>query len=226
MNYFIFVLGFFISNSLFFLGSTSNAEPLKLFRATIGIKIHYCTAPKSDRLLHCKNSTNWQNRKAKVNDRLRSGDQLTVYVKPEENSFVYLINSNSKTASLITLGSNQNNVSAHSLRIFPSIKKGKKRGYKVDGNEDVELFSIICSSKKLPRINQLFSGGAVAVEKWRTLEKKFTDDSDIISSSKPEEQLQFGGSLRSPDSNPFIKTLSISSGKALIVRRYQFDVKK
>ena len=222
MNHFIFILGLLVSNSLFFIDSQANAESLKLFRATIGIKIHYCTASKSDRLLLCKNSTNWQNRKAKVNDRLRSGDQLTVYVKPEENSFVYLINSNSKTASLINLGSNQNNVSAHSLRVFPS----DKEGYEVDGNEDVELFSIICSSKKLPRINQLFSGGAVAVEKWRTLENIFIEDNQIITPSKPEEQLQFGGSLRSPDSNPFIKTLSISSGKALIVRRYQFDVKK
>ena len=222
MNHFIFILGLLVSNSLFFIDSQANAESLKLFRATIGIKIHYCTASKSDRLLLCKNSTNWQNRKAKVNDRLRSGDQLTVYVKPEENSFVYLINSNSKTASLINLGSNQNNVSAHSLRVFPSFKES----YQVDGNEDVELFSIICSSKKLPRINQLFSGETVAVEKWRTLENIFIEDNQIITPSKPEEQLQFGGSLRSPDSNPFIKTLSISSGKALIVRRYQFDVKK
>tara|TARA_Y100001960_G_scaffold295386_1_gene339944 strand:- start:210 stop:878 length:669 start_codon:yes stop_codon:yes gene_type:complete len=222
MNHFIFILGFFISNSLFFIGSTSSAESFKLFRATIGIKIHYCTAPKSDRLLLCKNSANWQNRKAKVNDRLRSGDQLSVYVKPEENSFVYLVNSNAKTASLIALGDNQNNVSAHSLRVLPSIKEG----YEVDGNEDIELFSIICSSKKLPRINQLFSGGSVKVEKWRILEKKFFDDSQIITSSKPEEQLQFGGSIRGLDSKPFIKTLSMSSGKALIVRRYQFDVKK
>ena len=222
MNHFIFILGLLVSNSLFFIDSQANAESLKLFRATIGIKIHYCTASKSDRLLLCKNSTNWQNRKAKVNDRLRSGDQLTVYVKPEENSFVYLINSNSKTASLITFGSNQNNVSARSLRVFPSLKES----YQVDGNEDVELFSIICSSKKLPRLNQLFSGGAVAVEKWRTLENIFIEDNQIITPSKPEEQLQFGGSLRSPDSNPFIKTLSVSSGKALIVRRYQFDVKK
>ena len=222
MNHFIFILGLLVSNSLFFIDSQANAESLKLFRATIGIKIHYCTASKSDRLLLCKKSANWQNRKAKVNDRLRSGDQLTVYVKPEENSFVYLINSNSKTASLITLGSNQNNVSARSLRVFPSLKES----YQVDGKEDVELFSIICSSKKLPRINQLFSGGAVAVEKWQTLENIFIEDNQIITPSKPEEQLQFGGSLRSPDSNPFIKTLSISSGKALIVRRYQFDVKK
>jgi hypothetical protein len=224
MNHFVFILGFLILNSLFSIGSPSSAESLKLFTATIGIKIHYCTAPKSDRLLLCKNSANWQNRKAKVNDRLRSGDQLSVYVKPEEKSFVYLVNSNAKTASLITLGDNQNNVLAHSLRTFPSIKKGKKRGYKVDGNEDIELFSIICSLKKLPRINQLFSGGAVAVEKWRSLEKIFIDDNQTITPSKPQEQLQFGGSLRSPDS--FIKTLSISSGKALIVRRYQFDVKK
>ena len=226
MNHFIFILGLLVSNSLFFIDSQANAESLKLFRATIGIKIHYCTAPESDRLLLCKNSAYRQTRKAKVNDRLRSGDHLSVYIKPEENSFVYLINSNAKTASLIALGDNQNNVSAHSLRIFPSIKKGKKKGYKVDGNEDVELISIICSSKKLPRINQLFSGGAVAVEKWRTLENIFIEDNQIITPSKPEEQLQFGGSLRSPDITPFIKTLSISSGKELIVRRYQFDVKK
>ena len=56
--------------------------------------------------------------------------------------------------------------------------------------------------------------------------KKFIDDNSIITPSKPEEQLQFGGSFRGLDTNPFIKTLSISSGKALIVRRYQFDVKK
>ena len=219
MNHFIFILGLLVSNFLFFIDSQANAEYLKLFRATIGIKINYCTAPKSDRLLLCKKSDNWQNRKAKVNDRLRSGDKLSVYVKPEENSFVYLINSNAKTASLIAL---DDNLSARSLRVFPSFKES----YQVDGNEDVELFSIICSSKKLPRINQLFSGGAVAVEKWRTLENIFIEDNQIITPSKPEEQLQFGGSLRSPDSNPFIKTLSISSGKALIVRRYQFDVKK
>ena len=222
MNNLIFILGLLASNFLFSIGSISNAESLKLFRASIGIQIHYCTAQKSDRLRLCKKTSNWQSRKAKANDRLKSGDQLSIYVIPEENSFVYIVNSNAKTASLIDLGDNQNNVLAHSLRVFPSFIEG----YEVDGNEDVELFSIICSSKNLPRINQLFFGGDVAVERWRTLEKKFIDDNSIITPSKPEEQLQFGGSLRGLDTNPFIKTLSISSGKALIVRRYQFDVKK
>ena len=107
MNNLIFILGFLISNFLFSIGSISNAESLKLFRASIGIQIHYCTAPKSDRLRLCKKTSNRQSRKAKVNDRIKSGDKLSIYVKPEENSFIYLVNSNAKTASLMDLGDNQ-----------------------------------------------------------------------------------------------------------------------
>ena len=141
MNNLIFILGLLALNFLFSIGLISNAESLKLFRASIGIQIHYCTAQKSDRLRLCKKTSNWQSRKAKANDRLKSGDQLSIYVIPEENSFVYIVNSNAKTASLIDLGDNQNNVLAHSLRVFPSFIEG----YEVDGNEDVELFSNICS---------------------------------------------------------------------------------
>ena len=206
MNHLIFILGFLISNFLFSIGSISNAESLKLLRASIGIEIH----------------SNGQSLKAKANDRLTLGDKLSIFVIPEQDSFVYIINSNSKIASLIDLGGNQKKVLARSLRIYPS----PSEGYRIDGNENIELFSIICSPKDLTSISQLFSGGSVAVGKWQSLEKIFIGDNQIISSSQPEDSFHFGGSLRSADTNPFINTLSISSGKALIVRRYQFDVKK
>jgi hypothetical protein len=206
MKKFYFVQVLLILNFLFSITSISSAESLELLRASIGIEIH----------------SKGQSLKAKANDRLTLGDKLSIYVVPGQESFVYIINSNSKIASLIDIGNNQKKVLAHSLRVYPS----PSEGYRIDGSENVESFSIICSPKELTSISQLFSGGSVGVGKWQSLEKIFIDDNQIISSSQPEEPFHFGGSLRSFDTNPFINTLNISSGKTLVIKRYHFDVKK
>ena len=206
MRKLVFTLVLLILNFLFSITSISSAESLELLRASIGIEIH----------------SNGQSLKAKANDRLTSGDKLSIYVIPEQDSFVYIINSNSKIASLIDLGGNPKKVLARSLRIYPS----PSEGYRIDGNENIESFSIICSPKDLTSISQLFYGGSVAVGEWQSLEKIFFGDNQIIDSSEPEDSFHFGGSLRSADTNPFINALSISSGKTLVIKRYQFDVKK
>jgi hypothetical protein len=138
-----FVQVLLILNFLFSIASISIAESLELLRASIGIEIH----------------SKGQSLKAKTNDRLTLEDKLSIYVVPEQDSFVYIINSNYKIASLIDLGGNQKKVLARSLQIYPS----PSEGYRIDGSENVESFSIICSPKELTSISQLFSGGSVGL---------------------------------------------------------------
>ncbi|KMP10925.1 hypothetical protein UR09_04870 [Candidatus Nitromaritima sp. SCGC AAA799-A02] len=184
----------------------SNAYSQELVRAHIGIEILSDSASK----------------KAKANDRLKKEDQLKLYVVPKNDSFAYIINSNSKTASLLNPETNQQKIPGDSIKIFPSALQV----YQPDGKENIETFTIICSPNEAKDITQLFSSGTVPVEKWQSLEKRLIENNQIVGSSPSTEILHFGGAVRGIDENPFINKLSISTGKSLVIKRYQFHVKK
>jgi hypothetical protein len=101
--------------------------------------------------------------------------------------------------------------------------------YQVDGASPTEAFSIIVSPAELAEVKDLFKNGTAPVEKWAAIEESLIARSKINLSEDVEKPFAIAGNVRgSADGNldPFINNLQVYSGKSLLVKRYEFRVKK
>lgn len=187
-------------------GSPAIAEESNLVRAKIGIEI----------------ISQDESRPAKTRDRLKSGTQLRVYILPEKNSFVYVINSDKNNAVLLNPSKEESWITEGLIKIFPS----KAGLFSIEESGKIEFFSIICSPVDLNDVTTLFSSGVISRDKWLALEKDLVSRSKIQLNENLPKSFGIAGNIRGPGNEEFIKELSVFSGKELLVKRYEFNVKK
>jgi hypothetical protein len=201
INKYIKVNIFFIAT--FFLVSVLNVSGQELVRAKVGMEIL-----KGD-----------EARPAKSRDRIKLGNQLRVLVVPEKESYVYVINSDRKNAFLLNRDQIDERFPGKSLQVFPSLETH----YKPDGKGSLESFTIIFSLTVINEITSLFATGTAPHDAWDMLEEKLTKKSKIVLDEKVEKPFSIAGTVRKgldPES------LKVFSGNELLVKRYQFQVKK
>ena len=113
-----------------------------------------------------------------------------------------------------------------STLVMPSIQEF----YEVDGADDTESFTIICSPVALQDVLSLVGADEVAYDKWSKLEESLMEKSRIDLSQKSEKPFAIAGNVRgaggSPAGDPFINQLPIFSGKSILIKKYEFRVKK
>jgi hypothetical protein len=61
---------------------------------------------------------------------------------------------------------------------------------------------------------------------WTSLEKELMEKSKIDLTQKTDKPFPIAGNVRSMNSNAFVETLPIFSGKTLVVKKYEFQVQK
>ena len=85
---------------------------------------------------------------------------------------------------------------------------------------------MICSPTEIREVAKLFNTSNVAQKNWLSLEKELVDKSKIELSQQADKPFQIAGNVRSMNPDPFLETLPISSGKSLVVKKYDFQVQK
>lgn len=165
-------------------------------------------------------------RQAKSRDRIRSGDELRILVVPEQDSHVYAIYSNSKTAQLINRDQAHQKVISNSLKVFPSTKEL----YQSDGLDPNEMFTVICSPDPIEDIIKLFDNGETSQTEWLELRNRLSAKNNLGMSERVEKNISTGGTVRGhgleSDSEFDISSIRISSGKSIVSKHYRFHVQK
>lgn len=161
--------------------------------------------------------------RAKSRDVMSAGDFIRIYVYPEgANSFLYVIHSDGKSASLLNM--TQQRVQSSTL-VLPSLREF----YEADGQSPIETFTIICSFTEVKELSTLLSGD-IPHEKWAPIEKDLLQRGTIDLSQKTEKPFAIAGNVRAAGDalagDPFAKDLQIYSGNAILVKQYEFRVKK
>ncbi len=160
--------------------------------------------------------------RARGQDRIKPGDRLRIYVQSEEAYHVYVVHTDHKTATL--LGAFEA-MSPSAQLVLP----GPLEFYEVDGQSPIEAFTIICSNVKLNDIAARFNS-KVTYKSWAPIEEKLLEQGKIDLSQKPEKPSPISGNVRgltgSNKDDPFISGLQIYSGNTILVKRYEFSVKK
>ena len=176
-------------------------------RAKIGIQIK-----SGDRIM-----------RAKSQDRLKAGDLLRIYVHPEKTSHVYVVHTDLREATLLNMVEQK---IQSSTVVMPSLQEF----YQVDGKSQKETFTIIISPDELPEALDVLGTGNAPYSKWAEIEEVLLEKSKIDLSQKTEKPFAISGNVRgavgSDDVDPFVGKLQIFSGKSILIKRYEFRVKK
>jgi len=166
--------------------------------------------------------SNDQTMRAKSRDRLKAGDLLRIYVHPEVNSYIYVVHSDQKNVTLLNMV--EQKIQSSTL-VLPSLREF----YQVDGQSPGETFTIICSPNEVKEVSPLLDS-PLSHEKWSSVEKELLKRGEIDLSQKAERPFALMGNVRGGGDNgggdPFVKELQIFSGIDILVKQYEFTVKK
>ena len=194
----------FFSAVLFVFGSASVVSAEEMVRAKIGVEIY----------------SGKQTFPAKSRVRLKVGDTFRIYVMPEKDCYIYVINADKKNAMLLNPGDSKR-VPKGSVKFLPSMKNR----FQPDGLVNEEFLTVICSPKKLTRVTDLFTSGSAPFDQWASLEKELVSSSRISLNEEITKPVPLAGNVRS-NPIPFVEKMRTSSGKSLLLKRYHFHVKK
>ena len=167
-------------------------------------------------------SSSGKNKLAKSRDRLKPGDLLRIYVHAEKASYIYIVYSDRKKISLLSM--TEQNILSSSL-LLPSVNEY----YEIDGKSNFERFTIICSPKEINEIPQFFNSNPLFKE-WESLEQTLDEKSRIQLSDKSDIPFAIAGNVRGgisfDQSSSPIKKLKIFTGNYMVVKKYEFQVSK
>jgi hypothetical protein len=150
----------------------------------------------------------------KSQEKLSKGDKLLIYVRPEAASYVYIIHTDKKSVSLLF---NKIQVRETTLGL-PS----EKDFYQIDGESPVEIFIIVCSSKEVKELSPMKTS-ELSYGQWASIEEKLINQSKIELGQTVERSIPIAGGVRG---GPHERSIQTFSGKSLIIKKYEFSVKK
>jgi hypothetical protein len=159
---------------------------------------------------------------AKTTEMVKTGDFLRVYVVPEDDAYIYVVHNDGKTLTLL----NAPNAATKASKGAPVTLPAPEKFYQIDGGSDKESITVICSPTEIREVAKLFNTPNVAQKNWLSLEKELVDKSKIELAQQADKPFQIAGNVRSMNADPFLETLPISSGKSLVVKKYDFQVQK
>jgi hypothetical protein len=159
---------------------------------------------------------------AKTHHRVRTGDQLRLYIVPETQAYTYVIHTDHEQVRLLHRERYEPDLKGHQPIRFPP---ERHQEYAIDGQRQLEEFIIICSPVELVYITNLLESPHASYERWKLIEDKLVEKSSIKLSETPDKPFAIGGNVRSLD-EMFLQQLQVFSGQEFLVKKYEFRVKK
>ena len=161
---------------------------------------------------------------AKKRNRITTEDRLQVYVSPEFDSYIYVINSNKKTAQLLNpkLGGQ---TTSGKLKKYPA----PNQFYQFDQDSDVEFITIVVSPNKMSAIEDLFAASEVSHDSWSDQEGKMVEASKAIVGKGVGQETQKGGVVQAQgegfrSAGNFLDKIPTRKGKSFLIKKFEFQV--
>jgi len=159
--------------------------------------------------------------RAKVRNRVKVGDGLRLYVAPVEDAYIYVIRTDKKVAQV--LNPEPYKTPAKTAMILPN----EGQFYNIDGSSSVESFTVICSPTELKEVQELIGSPTFPYQTWVAVEQKLIEKSRIDLTEDVTKPFSIAGVVRHLASDQeFLKRLPMLSGNTLVVKTYDFTVKK
>jgi hypothetical protein len=164
-----------------------------------------------------------QARRAKSKDRLKTGDRLRVFVQPDFEAYIYVVHTDAEKAGLLSaLPAKVAEPETHF--VLPSLSDF----YEIDGKSSVEKISVFCSTRPVKEIEVFFESEKSTTKAWLALETRLFAQHKTDLNEKIEKPFAIAGNVRDIDqkATEFVQSLTAYSGKSIVLKRYDFRVKK
>ncbi|WP_321492919.1 hypothetical protein [uncultured Desulfobacter sp.] len=157
---------------------------------------------------------------AKKNNEIAPGTFLRLFLFPEKNCFIYSFHSDGN--SVEALHPPRQIITRDSL-ILPA----SNTFYEIGAEDKTASFYLIISSEPISELNRIST--KLPVEQWGKIQRDLMKKSRIL--DNPDNNLPFSlaGNVRGEEDSfnaSFIDKLPVSSGRKLILRTYDFQIKK
>ena len=161
-------------------------------------------------------------KRAKGKESLKPGDSLRIYVQPDEGSYLYVVHADPDNVALLKMVE-------RGTPSYQWVLPSEREYYEVDGKSPTETFTIICSPEELKEVAAL-AGTRMPYEKWTALAGSLAEKGTIDLSQKSEKPFPMAGVAKGKDlaGNGAEREgyVQIFSGNAILVKQYEFTVKK
>jgi len=158
---------------------------------------------------------------AKGRNEVKVGDGLRLYVVPAEDAYIYVIQTDQKVAQV--LNPEPYKTPAKTAMILPN----QGQFYNIDGSSDVESFTILCSPTELKEVQKLMDSPTFPYPKWAAVEQGLIESSRLDLTEDVDKPFSIAGVVRHLTSDQkFLQNLPMMSGNTLVVKTYDFTVKK
>lgn len=148
----------------------------------------------------------------KSNDRIRSGGQLFLNIKPKQKSQLFIYKEAEETLQLLD-----------AEVISPENILVKILPYNLDRNKNNYVIVIVSSEKK--EVNKLFSKKEISITDWNNFEKTVPNKNSEVISKKAGNRIKIGGQLRTSN-NLFEDNNFGYSGSDYIIKKFYLNVQK
>ncbi len=153
------------------------------------------------------------------NDMLKAGEMIRIFVKPENDCYVYIVNSDNKESTLLY---NKKITAKSDTLILPSTSEY----YVFDDKSPTANITIFCSLKKIDDINKLFKDEEISEpSRWSSLEEELVKKYKKDFSDQSEKPFPMAGNV-SAVNDEFLNHQLVLSGKGAIIRKYEIEIKK
>ncbi|MBF0468162.1 MAG: hypothetical protein HQK61_04645 [Desulfamplus sp.] len=173
--------------------------------------------------------------RARSKERLKAGDAVRLYVHTENSCYVYIIHTDGKSVNPL-------NITEQKIQSSTLILPSAQAFYEIDGQSNMEKFTIICSPEQLNELSGMEKNN-MSVSKWAAIENDLQAKSNALASEDDEDFFSIDGNVTSIAGNvrgitnsiknssganddPFLKQLQVFSGKGLVIKSYEFQIKK
>lgn len=192
-----------------------------IFLITLGTAAVSVTQPKVSARIGIQIQANGRMTPAKGRNEVKVGDGLRLYVVPEEDAYIYVIQTDQKVARV--LNPEPYKTPAKTAMILPN----QGQFYNIDGSSDVESFTILCSPTALKEIQELVGSPIFPYQKWAAMEHALIENSRIDLTEEVGKPFSIAGVVRHLASDQkILQNLPMMSGNTLVVKTYDFTVKK
>jgi len=152
------------------------------------------------------------------NDRIRAGEMLRVFVQPSNPGYVYVIHTDNKESTLLLKKQVKNK---NEIIILPT----ENDFYVFDESSPTAKITVFCSLKKIDDIEKLFDKETKESKLWNSLEEKVIKKNKKNLSDKTDKPFPIAGNVSSVNEN-FLEQIQTLSGKSILIRKYEFEIKK
>ncbi len=170
-----------------------------------------------------------ESRNAKLRgERLLADDQYRIYVTPEsEDCYVYVVTTDGDVTTIVSVP--EKSVTAQgSLRLLPPLNS-EPPFYRIPDDSSEFAVSVMCSLAPVPELDELAEQHELSTDVWKALEQQLVKEHTIELPGKlPEKPWTLAGGTRGiplpPPVATFLEALKISSGNALVLKQYEFQI--